>query len=170
MQRECAEAYGRVPTQGRREECFSRQFLTSDVRGWLVQLLVLTLIAMGFTLYKKRHEARRFAISFLNTEFVGVLEVRRPWHIACRSRQATVCVACSCARNFGTLQVLPLPPQLGCACDTLLVARANHDPSPEQRCLQPISMIRILRMRRAGDSGTHVSGRLRQHCSAPRSA
>ena len=42
-----------------------------------MQLLVLTLIAMGFTLYKKRHEARRFVMSFLNTEFTGVLEVRR---------------------------------------------------------------------------------------------
>lgn len=41
-----------------------------------MQLLVLTLIVMGYLLYKNQQRAKAFLLSFLNFEAVLVVEVR----------------------------------------------------------------------------------------------
>ena len=46
------------------------------------QILLLTLIAMAYLLYKKRHRAKALLLSFLNFEFVLVVEVCPLHHLA----------------------------------------------------------------------------------------
>ena len=41
----------------------------------MLQLLIATLILMGLLLYRNKDKAREFILSFLNTEFMLVLEV-----------------------------------------------------------------------------------------------
>ena len=42
---------------------------------FVLQLLIATLILMGLLLYRNKDKAREFILSFLNTEFMLVLEV-----------------------------------------------------------------------------------------------
>jgi Ni,Fe-hydrogenase I cytochrome b subunit len=42
---------------------------------FVLQLLIATLILMGFLLYKNKDRAREFILSFLNMEFMLALEV-----------------------------------------------------------------------------------------------
>jgi hypothetical protein len=49
------------------------------VVAFMWQLLFLMLIAMGYLLFKNKHRAKAFLVSFLNFEVVLVLEVR-PFH------------------------------------------------------------------------------------------
>ena len=77
------------------------------------QILLLTLIAMAYLLYKKRHRAKALLFSFLNFELVVVVEVC-PLHrltITPHPSVATHLSLCSCASSFGTSQAyLPTLP------------------------------------------------------------
>jgi hypothetical protein len=44
----------------------------------VMQLLLLLLFAMGYLLYKNKHRAKAFLISFMNFEVVLVIEVCPP--------------------------------------------------------------------------------------------
>jgi hypothetical protein len=70
------------------------------------QILLLTLIAMAYLLFKKRHRAKALLLSFLNFELVLVIEVC-PLHqlaITPHPSVTTRLSLCSCVRSCGTLQ------------------------------------------------------------------
>ncbi len=67
------------------------------------QILLLTLIAMAYILYKKRHRAKALLLSFLNFELVLVVEVCPLHHLSMPHPSITRRLSlCSCASSFGT--------------------------------------------------------------------
>jgi len=76
------------------------------------QILLLTLIAMAYLLYKKRHRAKALLFSFLNFEFVLVVEVCTLHRLTITPHPsvATHLSLCSCASSFGTSQAYTYPP------------------------------------------------------------
>ena len=68
------------------------------------QLLLLTLIAMSYLLYKNQHRAKAFLLSFLNFELVLVVEVCPLHHLAFTPHPSvtTRLSLCSYASSYGT--------------------------------------------------------------------
>ena len=75
------------------------------------QLLLLTLIAMSYLLYKNQHRAKAFLLSFLNFELVLVVEVRPLHHLVMPHPSVTTRLSlCSCASSYGTSRRQNYPP------------------------------------------------------------
>jgi hypothetical protein len=72
----------------------------------LQQLLLLTVIAMSYLLYKNRHRAKAFLLGFLNFEVILVVEVCPLHHLTITPHLsvATHVSLCSYAWSSGTSQ------------------------------------------------------------------
>ncbi len=56
----------------------------------LLQLLIMTLVLMGFLLYKNQNRAREFIVSFVSTELVIAVEV--PTALLCLTAPLPECM------------------------------------------------------------------------------
>ena len=74
------------------------------VSPWLRQVLLLTLIAMAYLLYKNPHRAKRFLLGFLNFELILVVEVCPLHHLTITPHPsvATHVSLCRCVWSYGT--------------------------------------------------------------------
>ncbi len=82
------------------------------VSPWLRQVLLLTLIAMSYLLYKNPHRAKAFLLGFLNFELVLVVEVCPLHHLTIKSHLsvATHLSVCSYVLRCGTSRAYPPHP------------------------------------------------------------